>query len=258
MTDRAASPSWLRRTLRAPAAYWGVAALLLVWQVSVSLSDVNAIVLPAPTAVIADIVASPALYAANALQTIVVACIGLVIGVALGAVLAALAWTSRILEGLLTPFGLIFSSIPVVALIPIVARILGYNINTVVAIVVILCFFPAFVFVGAGLRDTPPGSGDLLKVFGAGRWQHFYRVVLPSAVPGLMMALRVCAPEAVLAAMLAEFLMGSSGLGYLFRFAVGDFETARALGVSVIATIASVTCFTLALAAERRVRSAWK
>jgi NitT/TauT family transport system permease protein len=172
--------------------------------------------------------------------------------------LALAAWASRLLNGLLTPLGLIFSSIPVVALIPILARLLGYDMRTEIAIVAIAAFFPTFVFVGAGLKSLPPGSEDLFKVMGASPWQRFRRLVMPAAVPNLMVALRLTAPEAVLAAILAELLMGTSGLGYMFREAAGRFATERAFGTSIIATVTAVIVFGLVMAAERRVDARWK
>jgi NitT/TauT family transport system permease protein len=145
-----------------------------------------------------------------------------------------------------------------VALIPIIARLVGYDVRTVLAIVAISAFFPTFVFVGSGLRAIPPGSDDLFKVLGSSRRQRFFRLVLPAAVPNLMIALRLTAPEAVLAAILAELLMGTSGLGFMFREAAGRFAMERAFGTSIIATVTSVLCFGLVLAAESRVSERWK
>lgn len=238
--------------------YWGVTAILVVWQGWISVSGVNAIVLPSPVAVLADLFGNPAIYAGNAGKTFLVAVLGLVFGLVAGVLLALAAWASRLLNGLLTPLGLIFSSIPVVALIPILARLLGYDMRTEIAIVAIAAFFPTFVFVGAGLKSLPPGSDDLFKVMGASRWQRFRRLVMPAAVPNLMVALRLTAPEAVLAAILAELLMGTSGLGYMFREAAGRFATERAFGTSIIATITAVIVFGLVMAAERRVDARWK
>lgn len=238
--------------------YWGVLGVLLVWQLSVSISGVNAIVLPSPGGVLADLVGNPGVYLRNAGQTFSVALLGLIGGLIAGTLLAIAAWASRLLNGLLTPLGLIFSSIPVVALIPIIARLLGYDVRTVLAIVAISAFFPTFVFVGSGLRAIPPGSDDLFKVLGSSRRQRFFRLVLPAAVPNLMIALRLTAPEAVLAAILAELLMGTSGLGFMFREAAGRFAMERAFGTSIIATVTSVLCFGLVLAAERRVSERWK
>lgn len=237
--------------------YWGVALVLLVWQGWVSAFQLNAIVLPQPIDVVVDILANPGVYLANGGQTLAIAAGGLAIGMALGTLLAILAWASPLLGGMLTPLGLVFSSIPVIALIPIVARLMGYDARTVLAIVIIISFLPAFVFTASGLRALPPGSADLFRVFGAGRWARFTRLVLPSAVPNWMIALRLAAPTAILAAMLAEYLMGTSGLGYLFRASAEDFGTERALGTSVVATMVSVLLFSGALAAERAVARRW-
>jgi len=237
--------------------YWAVALVVAGWQIWVSAAGLSSIVLPGPLAVLQDFVGDPLSYAEPAGRTFAVAIVGLLCGFALGGGLAVLSWSSRILNGLLTPLGLIFTSIPVVTLIPIIARLLGYDVRTVIAIVALICFFPAFVYVGAGLRALPPGSDDLFRVFGGSRRQRFLRLVLPSSIPNLMLAFRLTAPEAVLAAVVAEFLMGTDGLGYMFRKAAGEFDTERALATSLIATITSVACFGLALAAERRVLRRW-
>lgn len=237
--------------------YWGVALVILAWQGWVVAFGVNAIVLPRPMDVLADIASNPGVYLASGAQTLGVAAAGLLIGMALGTALAILAWASPLLGGMLTPLGLVFSSIPVVALIPVVARLLGYDVRTVVAIVAVISFLPAFVFTASGLRALPSGSADLFRAFGAGRWVRFTRLVLPAAVPDLMIALRLAAPTAILAALLAEYLMGASGLGYLFRAAAEDFGTERAFGTSVVATVVSVLLFSGALVAERAVARRW-
>lgn len=236
---------------------WAILGLLVLWQAWVSLARLNAIVLPGPLPVALDLIGHPAFYLVNAAQTLATAAAGLVIGFALGVLVAALAWSSRLLAGVLTPFGLIFSSVPVVALIPIIARILGYDISSVIAVVAISAFFPTFVFVGKGLNDLPRGADDLLRVLGAGPWARFRRLVLPAAVPDMMIALRLTVPESVLAAILAEFLMGRSGLGFVFRESASRFAVERALGASLVITLAAVLCFFLAQRAERAVKARW-
>lgn len=236
---------------------WALLGLLVLWQAWVSIAGLNAIVLPGPLPVIRDLIGHPGFYLSNTAQTLATAAAGLVIGFALGVLVAALAWSSRFLSGVLTPFGLIFSSVPVVALIPIIARILGYDISTVVAIVAISAFFPTFVFVGKGLNELPRGADDLLRVLGAGPWARFRRLVLPAAVPDMMIALRLTVPESVLAAILAEFLMGRSGLGFVFKESVGRFAMERALGASLVVTLAAILCFFLAHRAERVVNARW-
>jgi ABC-type nitrate/sulfonate/bicarbonate transport system permease component len=256
--SRRRGPSLLGRLKSIASHYWGVAAVLVLWQGGVSITGVNAIVIPEPARVLADIITSPGVYLQSGGQTLLLATLGLIIGMALGTVIAVVAWTSRLMSGMLVPLSLVFSSVPVVTLIPVLARIFGYDVKTVLAIVVIISFFPAFVFTSAGLKSLPPGSDDLLKVLGASPLRRFIYLVAPSAVPSWMIALRLAAPPAVLSAMVAEFLMGTSGLGHMFRAAATDFQTDRAFGTSVIATITSVICFTASTVAERRVNERWR
>jgi NitT/TauT family transport system permease protein len=236
---------------------WGILLLVIAWETWVIAMQFNSIVMPRPLGVLRDLVIAPEVYFKNAVYTISAAVVGLILGMALGTLLAVLAWLSRLLEGLLTPLTVLFSSVPVVTIIPIIARLLGYDFGTVLAIVVIICFFPAFVFTTAGLGALPAGSDDLFRVLGARTGARLFHLALPAALPHWSVALRVAAGHAVLGAMVAEYLMGTAGLGYLFAETKSDFNMERAFGATLIATIVSVVFFLTALALERAVKDRW-
>lgn len=234
--------------------YWAIVAIIIAWQLWVSLSGFNSIVLPHPGSVVADVLGNLGVYAEGGAVTLFVAASGLICGMAIGTLVAVLAWSTPVLSGMLTPLGLVFSSVPVVTLIPILARMLGYDIRTEIAVVAIISFFPSFVFTAAGLRALPHGSADLFSVLGARQWTRLRLLALPAAFPNWMVALRIAAPQAVLAAMLAEFLMGTSGLGYMFIDAKASFDMDRVLGTSLVATLASIISFMVAASLERSVK----
>jgi NitT/TauT family transport system permease protein len=234
--------------------YWGILLLLVTWQSWVAINRFNPIVMPTPVAVLGDLASHPEVYLGNVGATLAVASFGLVAGMTVGAALAIAAWFSPIASGMLNPLAVLFSSVPVVALIPVIARVLGYDTSTVLAIVTIITFFPAFVFASSGLRALPPGSEDLLRVLGASRVSLLVRLALPAAMPNLAIALKLAAAHAILAAMIAEFLMGTTGLGYLFAKTKSDFNTEQAFGASAVATVISAAAFLGAGWVERRVR----
>lgn len=236
---------------------WALIGLLVLWQAWVTIAELNSIVMPSPRMVTVDLAMNPLYYAQNALRTLLSAAMGLAFGFAIGGIMATIAWASRFAAGVLTPFALIFSSVPVVALIPIIARLLGYDVSTVIAVVAISAFFPTFVFVSKGFAQVPAAATDLLDVLGTNIWRRFRYLVLPGAVPDIMIALRLIVPEAVLAAILGEFLIGQSGLGYVFRESVGWFVMERALGASFVAAVVAVICFFLAQRAENIVNRRW-
>jgi NitT/TauT family transport system permease protein len=243
--------SWPLRFLER---YWGILLLLIAWQLWVAINRFNPIVMPSPGAVVLDMVEHPGVYLRNAGITLAIAIAGMVGGMVLGTSLAIASWFSAVASGLLNPLTVLFSSIPVVALIPVIARLLGYGVVTEWAIVMIITFFPSFVFASAGLRAPPPGSEDLFRVLGASRATLLLRLALPAAMPNLAIAFRLAAAHAILAAMVAEFLMGTTGLGYLFAKTKSEFQTEQAFGASAVATVISAVAFLAAGVLERRVR----
>ena len=234
---------------------WGILLILIAWEAWVVINDFNPIVMPSPQGVFIDMATNPRIYIENTAVTFLIALIGLIGGMLIGTGLAVLTWFSPILSGLVSPTAVLFSSVPVVSLIPIIARILGYNMATEIAIVVIITFFPSFVFTTAGLRALPQGSQDLFTVLGASKISTLRRLALPAAFPNLAIALRLAAAHAILAAIIAEFLMGTNGLGYLFAVTKQEFLTERAFGTSVIATAISVIAFLATSWVEGRIRT---
>ena len=222
---------------------WGIILILILWEFWVVVNDFNPIVMPSPEGVLLDLIQNPIIYIENSAVTFLIAAVGLFGGMLIGTTLAIITWFSPLLSGLINPTAVLLSSVPVVSLIPIIARILGYNMATEIILVVIITFFPSFVFTTSGLRALPPGSQDLFTSLGASRISKLKKLALPAAFPNIAIALRLAAAHAILAAMIAEFLMGTNGLGYLFAVTKQEFLTERAFGTSVIATVISVIAF---------------
>lgn len=230
---------------------WAVAGLFVLWQAYVSITDVNEIVMPPPLRVVGDIVTDLGAYAGDTAYTAAVAFGGLALGMLAGFLLALVVWSSSLLAGAVTPAALVLRSIPIVAVIPVLARLIGYDNRVVLAVTTLISFFPTFVLTGSGLRMVPAGSEDLFRLGGAGRAARLRHLLIPAAVPNLLVALRLSAATSVLAAMVAEFLIGTRGLGELFSQARIDMEMPRAWGAALIAAVLSVSAFLGAARLER-------
>jgi ABC-type nitrate/sulfonate/bicarbonate transport system permease component len=237
---------------------WPVALLLISWQVWVSAAGYNSIVLVPPGAVFSDLLHSPGAYLQPTLHTLAFAIGGLSLGLGAGLILAGGAWVSDILAGFTTPFALLLSSTPVVCLIPIIARLFGYENRTELIAIAVMTFFPSFVYASAGLRQLPAMSRDVMRVLHASRLQNLRLLALPAALPALATALRVGATLSVLVALLAEYLMQTGGLGTLFAVTMQQFHLARALGASVLAMALSVMLFEMTRAIETRVLAVYR
>jgi ABC-type nitrate/sulfonate/bicarbonate transport system permease component len=232
---------------------WPLLLLLVLWQLWVSTAGYSSIVLVSPGAVLNDLLRNPEAYLLPTLRTLAFALGGLAIGMASGLLLAIAAWLSDLLAGITTPFALLLSATPVVCLIPIVARLFGYEARTELIAVAVMTFFPSFVLSAAGLKALPPMSPEVFQVLRASRWQTLRLLALPAAVPQLATALRVGATYSVLVALVAEYLMQTGGLGTLFAVTMQQFHLARALGASLLAMALSVVLYEITRSLEQRV-----
>jgi ABC-type nitrate/sulfonate/bicarbonate transport system permease component len=232
---------------------WAIVLLLVAWSLWIGHSGLNGIVIVTPLAVVGELLHNPSLYLQPALHTIAVALFGIAAGLLCGLLLAIVTWMSRVLAGLSIPLALLLTSVPVVCLIPILTRIFGYDDRTVFVTVIILCFLPAFVFASAGLRALPPMAEEYFFVQGAGRWNLLRRLALPAAMPRLAVALRVLSVQSVLAALIAEFLMQTGGLGSLIATSTADLAMDQALAASFVSVLIAFTLYLVASMIERSV-----
>lgn len=241
----------LPRVSRLAALGWPAVLLVLLWQIWIVAANVPAIVAPSPAAVVAELAHDPLLYAQAAAWTIGVAVTGLALGGALGIALAVGVWLTPFAAGAMTVPALLVQSTPLVAILPVIARLLGYGEQTVVAAAVAITFLPTFVIVGAGLRASPPGAEGVFAALGATRGARLFLLALPAAVPSALVALRIAAANSILAALVAEYLIGQTGLGRLFADAQSQFLTSRSWAASLVATVLSVSAYAAARRLER-------
>jgi NitT/TauT family transport system permease protein len=245
-------PRWVSR-LGPPVAF-GVAALLL-WEAVVVLAGVPSFLLPAPSAIAAQVGAQFGVIVSTAGVTGGNALVGLVAGFALGVALALFAARSRLVQELATPVVLAASAVPIVALAPVFTTMFGSTTEIprrlVVAVVVTV---PVFVSTARGLRQVQPVHAELMSALAATPWQHARFVRLPGAVPHIMTGLRLAAPAAVVAAIVAEYFGGlQNGLGSRISSAAANTAYARAWAFVAASIVLGLLFHLAGLLAERLV-----
>ena len=236
---------------------WVVALLIVGWWLWIVVEKVPELVAPSPPETFSAVVDDPGLYAEHTLATLLSAIGGLSIGLVLGTTLALLSSISLALRNTLSPIVVIMPTVPIVVLIPVVARLFGFSQATVLAIAGVIAFFPVYVFALSGLRARPPGSDAVYSALGSPEWRRLVLLAIPSAVPNVLTGVRITASSVFLAALTAEWLMGTKGLGFLFSTSRASFENSEAWGAIVIAVVFAVGTYQLASALERWGRERW-
>lgn len=227
--------------------------VVVLWQVVVTAAGVPAFLLPAPTAIAVQVGAQFAVIVDTAAVTGANALIGLVAGFAVGLGLALLASSFRLVAELTTPVVFAASAVPIVALAPVFTTMFGSATEIprrlVVAVVVIV---PVFVSASRGLRAVAPVHAELMTALAATPGQFARFVRLPGAVPFIMTGLRLAAPAAVIASIVAEYFGGlQNGLGSRITSAAANTAYARAWAFVVASIVLGLMFYLAGLLAER-------
>ena len=113
---------------------------------------------------------------------------------------------------------------------------------------------PVFVSAARGLRQVQPVHADLMHALAATPWQASRFVRLPGAVPFLVTGLRLAAPAAVIASIVAEYFGGrQNGLGSRISSAAANTAYARAWAFVVAAIVLGLLFHLAGLLLERLV-----
>lgn len=232
---------------------FGAAVAVGVWWLLLELTDTPSYLAARPSAAFESLLDEWPLIQQSLRITMLEAGVGLAVSTTLALALAALFVAFPTAERALMPMALAFRSVPVVAVAPLIVLIVGRGLSTSIVCVTIVTFFPVLVMAVRGFRSLSPEMEELFQVHGASTSQVFRYARIPNAVPYIFTGLRVAAARGVLGAMLAEWLTGSEGLGYLMVFASSRRQIGLLWATLVIATVAAILIFQCTVAAERAV-----
>ena len=142
--------------------------------------------------------------------------------------------------------------IPPLAFLPMFLVWFGLGEASKVAFIGYTTFFPMFVGIAAGVLRVDVTLLRAAASLGASRVDLTRRVILPSALPGIIVALRLGFGLALFVIVGAEFMGADAGLGHLIMEGRTFFVPAQiVMGALVLGLLGSVVN-ALLLAAERR------
>jgi len=237
-----------------------VAAGLGLMQWAVDSGTVKTLYLASPTQILEafpDLVVEGNLFG-NLLVTLWEATLGVVLGFAFGVGTGVLMGLSKTIEQFLRPFVSAAMAVPKVTLIPLLTFYIGIGIEHKVAIVFLFSYF-LFVFnTLAGIRQVDANHLKIARVNRASQWQTVTKVILPSASPTIVAALRIEAGTALVAALFAEIIASKAGLGNMLNTAVGKYDTPSIFGLVLAITVFSVFIIAAVDLLEKKVLLRWK
>ena len=240
------------------------AAILGVWQLATNLNIVSRVLLGEPVGIIWKIgvmLAGETIYSRTIYDhlgaTLQVIFVGYVVG-ALSAILLGFVFgRSRPLRRIFEPLILAIASVPKIAIAPLIVIVLGIGEVSRIAIVFIEVFFIVFFNTIQGVYAVDEEYVNIARIMGASRLQTWRRVVLPSAVPDILLGLRLGVPFAMTGAVLGEFIASNMGIGWLILYS-GAVLDANSLWAGLVFLVATTWILSLVIGAVERRLLRWQ
>jgi len=235
------------------AALFGV-WLLVFWQFGVTVFEVPRVLLPAPSAIAQSLYEHAGTLGRDFVQTVLKAVLfGWVLGSALGFAVGVAIDRLPFLQRGLLPVASLTSTIPLVAVAPIMVMWFGFEWQSKAAVVVLMTFFPMLVATLAGLQAAGRQERELMHSYAASYLRTLVDLRLPCAVPFIVGALKVNATLALIGAIVAEFFGSPTvGLGFRISTEAARMNMALVWGAIVVASVTGSLAYALLVQLERR------
>ncbi|MDO1485844.1 ABC transporter permease [Rhodococcus rhodochrous] len=204
----------------------GPVLLVVAWQLTASSGLSGENVLPRPLSVLT---AAWRLIANGELQEHMTISLlrvgnGLLIGIVLGLVLALVSGLSRVGENFVDANMEILRAVPNFALVPLLIVWFGISETPKVLLITLAVAVSIYINTFSAIRSVDAGLVEAARSFGVQRRELIRRVILPGALPGFLIGLRLALTGAWLSLIFAETINAKRGLGRMMSDAREYFQ----------------------------------
>jgi sulfonate transport system permease protein len=194
--------------------------LLVIWQVSGDLGLFSPSFLPTPLQIAAEfrsLIASGELtqHLSISLQRAV---IGFLIGGSIGLLFGFLVGFVQKLEFMLDPSFQMLRMIPHLAIAPLIILWFGFGEVSKIVIIANGAFFPMYIYTFLGIRNVDHKLFEVAKVLNFSKSKQIFRLILPAALPGILLGLRLSVAISWLGLVVAELIGSQEGIGFLINY----------------------------------------
>ena len=227
--DAAPTPSLWQRIEPTALGAGSIVLLLLVWQVVpyfVPLKPGTKLFFTVPSQIAGtlwEMFASGSVWAPLGVSATAFA-IGLALAIVAGLPLGILLGRSNTLNAMFDPFVTAFNATPRLVFLPLLMLWFGIGLWSKVAVVFLGALFPLLINTYEGVRNADKLLVNVVRSFGANEWDIARLVVVPNALPFIVVGLRLAIGRAVLGVVVSEFFGSQEGLGVVMVRAASAFQ----------------------------------
>lgn len=230
--------------------------LIATWELIVVLTDVHPIVLPSPIAVVESLFAEAPSFLQEGFVSFYEMVLGFAFGFVMGFLSAVGIFYVPFLRRSVYPLLLGFRIVPKVAFLPLFLVWFGAGITLKVVLAGFAIFFLVLVQTSLGLSTIEPEAIEFGRSLKMSEFAIFRKIRLPSALPAIMVGVKLGITYALTNVIVAEMLVARQGLGFLVVEAKTHLDTAKLIATIVAVAIIGLVLYAVGLAVERRT-TAW-
>lgn len=222
-----------------------VGVFIAIWWIYVAVKHVPAYILPSPPKVwnsLEKMFVKGTVYP-HLWTTTYEVVLGFVIGAFLGIVLGYIFIKVDALKTMLMPYLIFLQTAPKIALVPLFVIWFGIGLVSKVVLIISMVLFPVLSGMMLGLESIPPDVRNLMKILKASKWQSFSQVEMQYSLPALFASMKVGIVQAVIGAIVAEWMSGKQGLGYILTYASSTYDTPMLLAGIIVTIILGIATY---------------
>ncbi|SDD58132.1 sulfonate transport system permease protein [Paenibacillus sp. UNCCL117] len=191
--------------------------LIAAWQVLGDLGVISSLLFPTPLRIVqAGIrLAQTGELAGNLRISVLRALAGFALGASLGLAFGILVGLFRRTERALDPTVQMIRMVPHLAIAPLFILWFGIGETSKILLIAKGAFFPLYINSFMGIRGVDNKLFDVTRVLGFSRWKQIVRLVIPAALPNILLGVRISLGVSWLGLVVAELMGSTAGIGYL-------------------------------------------
>ena len=176
-----------------------------------------------------------------------VALLGLAIAIVVGMGLAILMSRARWIERAIYPYAVALQAVPILAFVPLIGVLWGFEFRSRVLVCVIIALFPIIANTLFGIASVDRSQHDLFTLHGASSWTRLAKLQIPAALPNIFTGFRISAGLSVIGAVVGDFFFrqGKPGIGQLIDRYRASNSYEQMYGSVIITALLGITVFWL-------------
>lgn len=190
------------------------------WDQFCVINEVPHYIIPRPGRVLDSLIKDWSILINSLGITVMITFSALAMAIIGGVGIAVLFAQSKWIEMSFFPYAVILQVTPIIVVAPLIFIYVDSKFVGLLICAWIVAFFPILSNTTMGLKSADHNLTDMMKLYGATRWQTLRYLRLPAALPYFLGGLKVAGGLSLIGAIVAEFVAGTGGVGSGLAFRI--------------------------------------